>query len=71
MKKSYQDAEPAAAAAAAAAEYSAAELAKAAPQIFGVSPDIVTAALAVAGIKSATIEAAEKIVKEFANKEVK
>lgn len=51
--------------------YSAAELARASEKIFGVSPDITTAALRVAGIQAATIAQAEKIVKEFANKEVK
>lgn len=51
--------------------YSAAELARASERIFHVSPDITTAALRVAGIQAATIAEAEKIVKEFANKEVK
>lgn len=51
--------------------YSAAELAKASEKIFHVSPDITTAALHVAGIKSVTIAQAEKIIKDFANKEVK
>lgn len=51
--------------------YSAAELARASEKIFGVSPDITTAALHVAGIKATTVAEAEKIVKEFANKEVK
>lgn len=52
-------------------EYSAAELTQAAGKVFGQSPDIVSAALRVAGVKSATITEAQKIVKEFANKEVK
>lgn len=51
--------------------YSAAELAKASEKIFGVSPDITTAALRVAGIQATTVAQAEKIIKEFANKEVK
>ena len=38
---------------------------------FGVSPDITTAALRVTGIQAATVAEAEKIIKEFANKEVK
>ncbi len=51
--------------------YTAAELAKASEKIFGVSSDITTAALHVAGIQAATVAEAEKIIKEFANKEVK
>ena len=56
---------------AASPEYTAAELADAAEKVFGVSPDIVTAALHVAGIKHTTIEAAATIIKKFATKEVK
>lgn len=70
MKKTNQ-AETEAVEAAAVPVYTAEELAKAADQVFGVSPDIVTAALAVAGIKTAAIPEAEKIIREFANKEVK
>ncbi|MBQ2634063.1 MAG: hypothetical protein IJF88_05755 [Oscillospiraceae bacterium] len=51
--------------------YTAAELAKASENVFGVSPDITTAALRMANIQVATIAQAEMIVKEFANKEVK
>lgn len=70
MKKSIQEAETEAVEAVAPV-YTAGELARAAEQVFGVSPDIVTAAMAVAGIKAATIAEAEKVIKEFANKEVK
>lgn len=59
------------AAKAAAPKYAAAELARAAKKVFGVSPDIVTAALHLAGVKDATVEEAAKIIKEYANKEVK
>ena len=51
--------------------YTAAELARASEKIFGVSPDITTAALRVASIQATTVAEAEKIIKEFANKEVK
>lgn len=54
-----------------AAEYTAAELANAASRIFGVPQDVVTAALRMAGVKSATIDEAKKIVTKFAKKEVK
>lgn len=53
------------------AVYSAAELVGAARKVFGVSPDIVTAALRMSGITSATVVDAKKIITEFANKEVK
>ncbi len=53
------------------AVYSAAELIGAARKVFGVSPDIATAALRMSGIKSATVADAKKIITEFANKEVK
>ena len=65
------NAETAAAVKAAAPEYTAAELAEASEKIFGVSPDITTAALRVAHIQATTIAEAKRIVKEFANKEVK
>lgn len=52
-------------------QYTAAELANAAKRVFGVPQDVVTAALRMAGVKSATIEEAKKIVTEFAGKEVK
>ncbi len=52
-------------------QYTAAELANAAKKVFGVPQDVVTAALRMAGVKSATIEEAKKIVKDFAGKEVK
>ena len=51
-------------------KYTAAELANASDKVFGVPQDIVTAALRMAGVKSATIEEARKIVTEFARKEV-
>lgn len=52
-------------------KYSAAELAQAAQKVFGVPQDVATAALRMAGIQSATIEEAKKIVGDFAKKEVK
>lgn len=52
-------------------QYKAEELANAANRIFGVPQDVVTAALRMAGVKSATLEEAKKIVAEFAKKEVK
>lgn len=55
----------------AAPKYTAAELARASKKVFGVSPDIATAALHMAGVKDATVEEAAKIIKEYANKEVK
>lgn len=55
----------------AAPKYTAAELAKASKKVFGVSPDIVTAALHLAGVNTATVAEAEEIVKKYANKEVK
>lgn len=55
----------------AAPQYKAAELAKAADKVFGVPQDVVTAALRMAGVKTATVEEAKKIVMEFAGKEVK
>lgn len=51
--------------------YSRAELIGAAEKVFGFSPDIVAAALRVAGIQQATIAEATKIVKDFAGKEIK
>lgn len=50
-------------------EYTVEEFA-AASSIFGTSPDIVTAALRVAGVKKTTKSAAEKIINEFRKKEV-
>ena len=61
----------AAAPAEAAATYTAAELIAAAPEKFGVSPDVATAALRMAGKKTATVEEAKTIITEFANREVK
>lgn len=52
-------------------QYTAAELANAAQKVFGVPQDVVTAALRMAGIKSATIEEAKRVVMDFARKEVK
>ena len=54
----------------AAATYTA-ELIAAAPEKFGVSRDIATAALRMAGKKSATVEEAKTIITAFATKEVK
>lgn len=51
--------------------YTARELAQAAKKVFGVSPDIATAALRLAGVENATIAQAEEIIKKFAGKEVK
>ena len=55
----------------AAATYTAAELIAAAPEKFGVSPDVATAALRMACKKTATVEEARAIITEFATKEVK
>lgn len=55
----------------AAATYTAAELIAAAPEKFGVSLDVATAALRMAGKKTATVEEAKTIITEFANREVK
>lgn len=55
----------------AAATYTATELIAAAPEKFGVSPDVATAALRMAGKKTATVEEARTIITEFANREVK
>lgn len=55
----------------AAATYTAAELIAAAPEKFGVSPDVATAALRMAGKKTATVEETRTIITEFANREVK
>lgn len=55
----------------AAATYTAAELIAAAPEKFGISPDVATAALRMAGKKTATVEEARTIITEFANREVK
>lgn len=54
-----------------ASTYTAAELIAAAPEKFGVSPDVATAALRMAGKKTATVEEARTIITEFANREVK
>ena len=55
----------------AAATYTADERIAAAPEKFGVSPDVATAALRMAGKKTATVEEARTIITEFANREVK
>ena len=70
-KATEKPAETAQAVEATAPVYTAAELARASEKVFGVSPDITTAALRVAGVQATTIAEAEKIIKEFANKEVK
>ena len=49
--------------------YTVAELAACA-QIFGTSPDIVTAAMRVAGVKKTTQREASRIVEAFRKKEV-
>lgn len=51
-------------------EYTVEEFAEAS-SMFGASPDIVTAALRVAGVKRTTKSAAEKIINQFRKKEVK
>ncbi len=53
------------------AVYTASELAAQAREIFGAAPEAVTAALKTAGIQSASVEDAKKIVKEFLGREVK
>ena len=70
-KATEKPAETAQAVEATAPVYTAAELVRASEKVFGVSPDITTAALRVAGVQATTIAEAEKIIKEFANKEVK
>lgn len=50
--------------------YTAHELAAAAKEVFHASPDIVTAALRIAGVKKATVQEATRIVEDFRKKEV-
>lgn len=50
--------------------YTAAELIAAAKTVFHASPDIVTAALRVAGVNKATVQEATRIVEDFRKKEV-
>ena len=71
MSKENETIQTAPAAKDAAPVYTAAELAEASERIFGVSPEITIAALRVAGVNAAPIAEADKIIKEFANKEVK
>lgn len=52
-------------------EYTMKEFAVSAGSVFGTSPDIVTAALRMAGVKQTTKSAADKIINEFRKKEVK
>ena len=52
------------------AEYTVAEFAAVAATVFNASPDIVTAALRVAGIEKTTKSAALEIVEKFRKKEV-
>jgi len=52
-------------------EYSAAELANAARARFGVQPEVVSAALRLAGKDKATLAEAQRIVKTFKEREVK
>ena len=51
-------------------EYTVEEFAASAGSLFGASPDIVTAALRVAGVTKTTKSAAEKIIEQFRKKEV-
>lgn len=53
------------------AEYSAKELVSAARSKFGVSPDIMAAALKTAGLTRASKSQAKKLAEAFAKKEVK
>lgn len=53
------------------AEYSAKELVSAARSKFGVSPDIMAAALKTAGLTRASKSQAKKLAEDFAKKEVK
>ena len=50
--------------------YSAVELSRAAEKIFGTRQECAAAALKAAGIKAATKEEAEKVIRNFLNKEV-
>lgn len=54
-----------------AAEYSAQELIAAARSAFGVSPDIMAAALKTAGLTRATKAKARELAENFAKREVK
>ena len=51
-------------------EYTAAEFAANTRALFGVSPDIVTAAFKVAGLDHASKSKADNIIQEFKKKEV-
>lgn len=51
-------------------EYTVEEFAASAGSVFGASPDIVTAALRVAGVKKTTKSAAAEIIEKFRKKEV-
>lgn len=62
VEKNTVDAEP---------EYTVAELAQHSKTVFGVMPECVIAAFRVAGLESATKQAAEKIINTFMKKEVK
>lgn len=53
------------------ATYKASELASKAYQVFGTTPEVVAVALKTAGKKTATVDDAKKIVKEFLEREVK
>ena len=52
-------------------EYSATDLAAAARKRFGVTPEIVAAALKMAGKRKATLAEAQQIVKDFKERKVK
>ena len=53
------------------ARYEATELAKNARQLFETTPEVVTVALRLAGLETATKEEADGIIREFLSKEVK
>lgn len=53
------------------AAYKTAELAARARQMFGTTPEVVTAALNTAGKEAAEVEEARKIVRAFLDREVK
>ena len=51
-------------------EYEASEIARNAMALFGYSPDLATAALKMANIKTCTIDKARTIIKTFAERKV-
>lgn len=50
--------------------FEASEIAKHAPQLFGYSVDIATAAFDYSGITSCTLDEARKVIKSFAERKV-